>query len=128
MIDEYQALVDNDEKNQIAIDFDGVIHTNSKGFHDGTIYDEPIPGSLVAIEKLSKKYSIVIFTCKAKSDRILVNGKTGTELVWAWLKKHNISQFIKSVTAEKPRAAFYIDDKAHRFDNWHTTMKKVATQ
>ena len=33
-----------DENTQIGIDFDGVIHKNSKGFHDGTIYDEPIEG------------------------------------------------------------------------------------
>ena len=31
---------------QVAIDFDGVVHGNSKGFHDGTVYDPPIEGSL----------------------------------------------------------------------------------
>ena len=36
--------------NQIAIDFDGVIHKNSKGYYDGTIYDEPVEGSLEAIK------------------------------------------------------------------------------
>ena len=49
-------------ENQIAIDFDGVIHKNSKGYYDGTIYDEPVEGSLEAIKKLSKKHDIVIFT------------------------------------------------------------------
>ncbi len=128
MSDEYRRLVESDEKNQIAIDFDGVIHANSRGYHDGSVYDDPVPGALLAIEELSKKYTIVVFTCKARSDRILVDGKTGTELVWAWLEKHNISQFIESVTAEKPRAAFYIDDKAYRFNGWRDTMKKVADQ
>ena len=28
----------------LGLDFDGVIHKNSKGFHDGTIYDEPLDG------------------------------------------------------------------------------------
>jgi hypothetical protein len=44
------------DKNNIAIDFDGVIHCANKGWHDGTCYGEPIPGSLQAIETLSKQY------------------------------------------------------------------------
>ena len=43
---------ENDLKN-IAIDFDGVIHTFDKGFYDGTCYGEPLPGSLEAIKTLS---------------------------------------------------------------------------
>ena len=34
----------------IAIDFDGVIHDDYLGFHDGTIYGPPIKGSLEAIK------------------------------------------------------------------------------
>ena len=34
-----------DELNNIAIDFDGVIHTFDKGFHDGTCYGKPIKGT-----------------------------------------------------------------------------------
>jgi 5'(3')-deoxyribonucleotidase len=56
--------------NNIAIDFDGVIHTFDKGFHDGTCYGDPIEGSLEAIKKLSEKYNIIIFTAKAKPDTI----------------------------------------------------------
>ena len=77
-----------EEKNTISIDFDGVIHKCSKGFYDGTIYDEPIAGSLKAIKKLSEKYKIVIFTCKAKKSRPLIENKTGEELVWEWLDQH----------------------------------------
>ena len=50
-----------DAKN-IAIDFDGVVHTFDKGYHDGTCYGSPIDGSLEAIKELSKKYNIVIFS------------------------------------------------------------------
>ena len=42
----------NDELRNIAIDFDGVIHKNSKGFHDGTIYDEPLEGAKDSLEKM----------------------------------------------------------------------------
>jgi len=107
-----------DELKNIAIDFDGVIHKNSKGFHDGTIYDEPIEGSRESLERLSKDYDIVIFTAKAKPDRGLVNGKTGTQLVWEWLEENDMAQFITKVTAEKPRAVQYIDDKGIQFTSW----------
>ena len=71
---------ENDAKT-IAIDFDGVIHNMDRGFHDGTCYGDPLEGSLEALEELSRDYNIVIYTAKAKPDRPLVNGKTGTELV-----------------------------------------------
>jgi len=119
----YDKLQHSENNNQIAIDFDGVLHKNSKGFFDGTVYDEPIEGSLDAIKKLAEKYTIVIFTAKAKKDRPLIHGMTGEELVWEWLAKYRISSYIKEVTSEKPRAICYIDDKGVRFESWQQTLK-----
>lgn len=110
------------EVNNIAIDFDGVIHTFDKGFYDGTCYGEPIPGSIDAIKNLSKKYNIIIFTAKAKPNRPLVNGKTGVELVKEWLDKYGILECVSEVTSEKPRAKLYIDDHGYRFENWDDTL------
>jgi hypothetical protein len=119
-IDEYNKLQKEENENQIAIDFDGVIHKNSKGFYDGTVYDEPIEGAIESIINIyNMGYKIVIFTAKVKADRPLVNGKTGQELVWNWLKKYNIDGYIKEVTSEKPRALYYIDDRGIRFENWN---------
>lgn len=115
-----------DETYQIGIDFDGVIHRCSKGFYDGTIYDEPIEGSFAALKQLSEKYTIIIYSAKAKPDRPLVDGKTGVELIWEWLKKHNMDVFVKEVTSEKPRAVCYIDDKAVRFNNsWENALNDL---
>ena len=122
-IEDYNKLQHDENNNQIAIDFDGVVHGNSKGFHGGTVYDSPIPGSIEAIKELSKKYTIILFTAKVKPDRPLVNGKTGEELIWEWLKQYNISQYIKEITCEKPRAVVYIDDRAIRFEDWNSTLK-----
>ena len=113
---------EEDYKN-IAIDFDGVVHTFDKGFHDGTCYGEPIEGSLEAIKTLSEKYNVIIFTAKAKPSRPLVNGKTGAELVYDWLVKHGVMKYVKQITAEKPRSFVYIDDKGYRFENWVDTIK-----
>jgi len=107
-----------DELKNIAVDFDGVIHKNSKGYYDGTIYDEPIDGARESLKRLSEKYDVVVFTAKAKPDRGLINGKTGTQLVWEWLKGHDMDKFVTKVTAEKPRAVKYIDDKAVKFISW----------
>ena len=65
-----------------------------------------------------------IFTAKAKPDRGLVNGKTGTQLIWEWLKKHEMDEFVTKVTAEKPRAVAYIDDKGVKFESWKKYWKE----
>ena len=112
-----------DEANNLAIDFDGVIHNADKGFHDGTCYGDPLPGSLEALKLLATKYRIIIFTAKAKPNRPTVNGKTGTELVSEWLEKHEVLKYVADITAEKPRAILYIDDNAYRFENWEETLE-----
>jgi hypothetical protein len=114
-----------DEQINLGIDFDGVIHKNSKGFFDGTIYDDPIEGTEEALKKLSDKYTLICYTAKAKPDRMLINGKTGTELVWEWLKKHKFDKYISKVTSEKPRAVAYIDDKAIKFNDWDSCFKDL---
>ncbi len=119
----YTDKVNTEESEILAIDFDGVIHNNYLGFNDGTIYGDILPGAKMAISQLSKNYKIVIYTAKAKSDRPLINGKTGVELVWEWLKKHNIDSCVHSITAEKPRSIVYIDDKAIRFEDWDSTLE-----
>ena len=115
------------EKQNLAIDFDGVVHNADKGWGDGTCYGEPLPGAIDAIKRLSEDYNIVIFTAKAKSDRPLVNGKTGAKLVYEWLQKYQIEQYVSSVTSDKPRAELYIDDNGYRFENCNDTLKFVKT-
>lgn len=109
----------------LALDFDRVIHRNSMGFHDGTVYDEPVDGVKDALEVLSKYYIIVIYTCKARLDRPLVNGKTGSCLIWEWLEKHDLAKYIKEVTATKPVATLYVDDKGVTFTNWNDVLDKI---
>lgn len=115
------------EKKNLAIDFDGVIHNADKGWFDGTCYGEPLPGAIDAIKRLSEDYTIIIFTAKARTDRPLVNGKTGVMLVLEWLEKYNVSQYVSSITAEKPRADLYIDDNGYRFENWVDTLNFIKS-
>lgn len=56
----------------IAIDFDGVIHKYSKGWQDGTLYDEHVDGVFEAIDLLMTKYTVFIFS--TRSPRQIKNG------------------------------------------------------
>ena len=53
-----------DELVNIGVDFDGVIHKNSKGYHDGTVYDDPVEGVREPLEKLSEKYTVIVYSAK----------------------------------------------------------------
>jgi len=121
-----RSLFSLEESNTIALDFDGVIHKSSLGYHDGTVYDDPVEGVQDALKRLSSRYSIVIFSTKARPDRGLVNGKTGTELIWEWLKKHELDVYITKVSSEKPRATRYIDDRAIEFIDWPSIVKRLG--
>ena len=61
-------------------------------------YLRPDRGSLEALKQLSRKYRLIIYTCKANPIRPLINGKTGEELIWDWLDKHGVKQNVASVT------------------------------
>jgi hypothetical protein len=113
------------ELNNVAIDFDGVIHNFDKGWNDGTCYGKPIEGSIEAIKKLSKKFRVIIFTAKCKPDRPFVNGKSGYQLVLDWLIKYDLDKYVDEITCEKPRAQLYIDDKGYYFESWEKTLKDI---
>jgi hypothetical protein len=124
-VSEFPPEYVGDSKN-LAIDFDGVIHNNNLGYHDGTCYGEIIEGAYESLEYLAKHFRIIVFTAKAKPSRPLVQGKTGAEHVWDWLKSKNLAQFITEVTSEKPRAVAYIDDKAIRFVSWEKAIRDLS--
>ena len=59
-------------------------------------------------------------------DRPLVNNKGGKQLIKEWLEKYNVLHLIDDITFTKPRAEYYIDDKAIRFNkNWHEILKMI---
>lgn len=97
------------DKRTIAIDFDGVIHKYSKGFHDGTAYDVPTDGAFEAIDKLRKRgYHVYVLTARPV-------GPTGL-----WFLKWWPSDFgdIPEISNTKKPAIAYIDDRGMRFTNW----------
>lgn len=122
---DWEELQIYNHTNVVAIDFDGVIHKNSKGLHDGTIYDEPVEGAIESIKELSSKYIIIIYSFKGHPDRPLLEGKNGISLVWDWLDKMGIKECVNDVVWGKPNAFIYIDDKGYRFNNWKETKRDI---
>jgi hypothetical protein len=96
-------------KKTICLDFDGCIHKYSKGFHDGTVYDEPMEGAFEAIRKLQNKdYEVVILTARPVA-------QVGQWFLKHWKREYGV---IPRITNTKPVAIAYVDDKAIRFVSW----------
>lgn len=95
----------------IAIDFDGVIHSYKSGWQGPTtIQDPPVPGITEALATIRENgYHIVIYSTRAKT-------KAGREAIKEWLKTYEIDWCIDEITAMKPIAEVYIDDRAICFD------------
>lgn len=103
----------------VAIDFDGVIHRYSRGWGDGTIYDEPMSGAIEGIKRLQEQYAVFVFTSRE------------VEQVIPWLAAHGLDvapdgppypQFWNGrqilVTNRKLPAVAYVDDRAVVFSSW----------
>ncbi len=111
------------EARVIAIDFDGPIHKYREGWKDGSIYDEPVEGAIAALQKLiDDGYEVVIFTARA-------NEPEHKDAVINWLTDQMKNQgygsygFPFKVTAQKPNAIAYIDDRGIRFTDWPDMLK-----
>jgi hypothetical protein len=104
----------------VAVDFDGVIHAYGRGWQDGTIYDEPVPGALDALRTLMADHAVFVHTSR------------NVDQVAMWLSGHGIdcSRLVDDdrefwnelgrvlVTNRKYPAVAYIDDRAIRFTDW----------
>jgi hypothetical protein len=96
------------EKENIAVDFDGVIHSyTSHWIDDDIIPDPPIPGAIEWMKEISKHYNIIIFTMRGRSMK-------GRAAVLDWLYTHGYTSTLV-VTDVKPLAVLYIDDRGYRF-------------
>ena len=106
-------------KRRIAVDFDGVIHAYTKGWQDGSIYDEPVEGAIEALLKLSERFEVYIFTTRVKD-------LEQADMIRQWLIKHgwpHVEKPFPEITNIKQPATAYIDDRAIRFTNWADVRK-----
>ena len=110
-------------KPRIMIDLDGVVHRYSKGFDDGTLYDDPMPGAKEFIDSMKDIYEIVIFTARVSTTKIRFAPASSIKYVEEWLNKHNI--YFDLVTSDKLPAIAYIDDRAIEFKgDWNYVRER----
>lgn len=107
----------------VAFDFDGVIHRYSGGWRDGSIYDPPIPGSLVGLWAVTQLAPAFIHTSREP------------EQVGPWLEARGFNVTIDDrdltfwtvrdqllVTNRKLPARWYVDDRGLPFTSWPQTL------
>lgn len=95
----------------VVFDFDGVIHSYTSGWHGETvIQDPPVKGIENVLKELDRKgYEIVIVSTRCAS-------YNGTKAVSDYLKRHKLDRYISALSAEKPPAICYIDDRGLTFN------------
>lgn len=115
----------------IVVDFDGVLHWYRKGWYDGTIYDEPVPGAQRAMEELIEAgFRVVIFSTRAIERT--VGGKI-EKSQWMEMKQWLLDYKFPAelhVHSEpgKPMGIAYIDDRAVRFNgDWRVALQEAMT-
>lgn len=112
----------------VALDFDGVIHAYDKGWHDGTIYGELIPGALEGIKSLMGECSVFIFTTRdTRQVAEWMTAKTGI-MTHVDLDPERTFWNLEGrllATNRKLAAVAYVDDRAVRFESWSQTMQDL---
>ena len=111
------------ERKKLLVDFDGTIHKYSKGWADGTIYDEPINGAGRVINILKDKYEIIIFSTRASCKE---NNDCASQIknMKQWLDRYGIHY--DDITSEKIGAFRMIDDLAIPFKgSWDDVLQEI---
>lgn len=108
------------ERYRVAVDFDGVLHSYLSPWVDAeTIPDPPVPGAIEWLREIAAHFSVVIFTTRGKTPE-------GQRAVRHWLHENGLEWGVNAVvTAEKPAALVYLDDRALRFEGRFPTKDEI---
>ena len=108
------------ERYTVAVDFDGVLHLYETPWVNAeTISDGPVDGAIEWLEEIGEDFNVVIFTTRGKTPE-------GVAAVRAWLVAQGwpAGGDVK-VTAEKPPALVYLDDRAMRFEGVFPSAQEI---
>lgn len=113
--------IDGRKRWSIAIDFDGVLHSYvSPWVAEDVIPDPPVEGAIDWLNEIAQEFDVVVFTTRGRTPE-------GRVAVQEWLVAHGIDRVLFEnptrrpygpirVTAEKPPALIYLDDRGWRFE------------
>jgi len=110
----------------IAIDFDGVIHSYSRGWQGGEIYDPPVEGTHEALTELrAKGWKIYIFSTRTNKIYHKNDHPPQEERMKTYLEEHGIP-YDKIWSFGKPMADIYLDDRALNFrGKWVDSLQEI---
>lgn len=110
-------------RSTVGVDFDGVLHAYSRGWHGGAIYDDPVPGAAEGLRSLLETHAVFIFT--SRTDLRPVGDWVRDRLGVPVLVEHPAVRRVfwnepgmVYITNRKLPAAAYIDDRGIRFTAW----------
>jgi hypothetical protein len=122
----------------VAVDFDGVLHSYDKGWHDGTIYGDWVTDADAALTQLMQRYAVFVHTTRnPKQVARWIEQRTGygiectTRVPRTWYGRRKPfwnTRGLLLVTDRKLAAVAYIDDRAVRFANWHDALAAVDVE
>lgn len=107
------------DKPIICVDFDGVIHSYERGWHNGQIYGTVVPGFFEWAERNMNEFKIVIYSSRS-GDADMRRGM----VTWLWFRfaewcksknmepSDDMFDEIFNFADEKPPAYLTIDDRA----------------
>jgi len=118
----------------VAVDFDGVIHAYSRGWQDGTIYDDLAPGALDALGSLMRRYAVYVHTTRNPQQVARwIERRTGYGIECTtrihplpWKRRFWNEQGCLLITNRKLPAVAYIDDRGIRFESWDQALADLA--
>lgn len=109
-------------KPRLIIDFDGVLHTYEKGWHDGTIYGGVFPGAKHAMEQLHEHFSLVIHSCRCTPN---LCHPTQVKDIQDWLRDKGIPFDEVWAGLGKPLGCCYLDDQGLHFHGWASVLQDL---
>jgi hypothetical protein len=119
----------------VAVDFDGVIHAYSRGWADGSIYDDPIPGALDAIRNLMAA-GVAVFVHTTRNPQHVAGWLRVRDIPALSLREmaadgEEVGEFwnrtdLVLVSNRKLPAVAYIDDRGIRFEDWEQALLDLA--
>lgn len=119
------------KKPTIAVDFDGVLYTGPwEGSAAPLHADKVMKGAKEAMEILSQKFRLIIFTCRSY-DGTTIHGDIDVgrpDKIEAFLREQNIPFDEVVKFPGKPSVDIYLDDKAVCFTgDWFATVTALET-
>lgn len=102
----------------VAVDFDGVLHQYTHWTPVDRVEGPPVEGAVDWLNRVGRRYWVVVHTARAREPG-------AGEAVGRWLAEQGVRRDF-AVTAEKPDALIYLDDRAWRFQGAFPTLNEIG--